>query len=605
MLQKEKPELVKQPDDISGLIYGTSVNADSWHQLMEAIGQAVLLSSEEDLEYASSEEASKIENILRHFNQACAIADKMLAYQETNQFLEQSLAHLAFGLAFFDDEGELIWANTEMLRLASVGAAGGAVTGMELVSLTEVETRSAKSWVRGSKNLEVPIHLRLDRSDTRSELLLLPRQQIEKYGFSVRAAAALINVDVSRSDAVALFAQKYGLTRREKDLVSEMLSGHDMRMVASNMGVTYETARSYAKKVFEKTGCTSQAQLNSRIIDGPASILRARTGQNNNTDLRRMFTMPSGRQVECFVLGPKNGSPVLVLQSNFDLFFNVLDNTDEIAGYLETQNIRVFLPQWPGTYRSDYATDSFACWDYCLDIVEIASQLGFKSFAVYAKAYSTNCALSLAYRFPERIDKLVLASAYNSNMGAENLRNTEFFFRLTNLLATKWPAMGRSVLKLMWRQAAQDPSKLARILARSATCQADREILLDPNVVRTEHSLIQRRQAQGFKGQIQRSMNRFTLRAFPLGGIKTPVEIYNCDTEMVTPLVGAQMLAEELPNCNLHVLHNEGHYHYYRNWPWMLARAAGRDMPIRGLLAKGSTLLLEKESTKGRRSNRQ
>ena len=173
-------------------------------------------------------------------------------------------------------------------------------------------------------------------------------------------------------------------------------------------------------------------------------------------------------------------------------------------------------------------------------------------------------------------------------MGSENLQNTEFFFRLTNLLATKWPKIGRSVLNLMWRQAAQDPSKLAKILARSATCAADRELLSDPKIIETERKLIQRRQAQGFDGQIQRSMNRFTLRSFPLTDVRVPVELFNCDTEMVTPLVGARMLADELPNGSLHVLNNQGHYHYYRNWPWMLARAAGHDMPVGGLLAEGA-----------------
>lgn len=328
--------------------------------------------------------------------------------------------------------------------------------------------------MRSSKNLEVPVHLRLERSDTTSELLLLPRQQIEKYGFSVRAAGALINVDVTRSDAIALFAKKYELTPRERDLVAQMLGGQEMRAAAENIGVTYETARSYLKKIFEKTGCTSQAELNARVMAGPAILLRATPEPKDRDNVRQMFMMPSGRQVESFVLGPKSGKPVLVLPSNFDVFFNVLDDTEEFAKFLDRYNIRVLLlPQWPGTYRSEFDKEDFACWDYCLDILEVASQLGFKTFSVYALAYSTNCALSLAYRFPQRIEKVVLASAYNSNIGSENLQNTEFFFRLTNLLATKWPKIGRSVLNLMWRQAAQDPSKLTKILARSATCAAD------------------------------------------------------------------------------------------------------------------------------------
>lgn len=90
------------------------------------------MSSEKELEQAGHEDAERFEKILSHFNLACAIADQMLTYQEAGQFLEQSLAHLAFGLAFFDDCGDLIWANTEMQRLASGGNMGSSIASMDL-----------------------------------------------------------------------------------------------------------------------------------------------------------------------------------------------------------------------------------------------------------------------------------------------------------------------------------------------------------------------------------------------------------------------------------------------------------------------------------------
>ena len=119
MPQQKRPPEIKRPEEQTGLIYGTSVDSDAWQKLLDVVGQAVLLSSEKELEQAGHEDGERFEKILSHFNLACAIADQMLTYQEAGQFLEQSLAHLAFGLAFFDDSGDLIWANTEMQRLAS------------------------------------------------------------------------------------------------------------------------------------------------------------------------------------------------------------------------------------------------------------------------------------------------------------------------------------------------------------------------------------------------------------------------------------------------------------------------------------------------------
>ena len=58
----------------------------------------------------------------------------------------------------------------------------------------------------------------------------------------------------------------HGCTRREARLAQLLAQGSNLRDAASEMGVTYETARGYLKSVFAKTGVRTQSQLVARLL---------------------------------------------------------------------------------------------------------------------------------------------------------------------------------------------------------------------------------------------------------------------------------------------------------------------------------------------------
>ncbi|MEQ1731447.1 MAG: helix-turn-helix transcriptional regulator, partial [Vicinamibacterales bacterium] len=53
----------------------------------------------------------------------------------------------------------------------------------------------------------------------------------------------------------------YGLTRRESDVASALARRLSLRDAARELGITYETARSHLRRVFEKTGARRQTDL--------------------------------------------------------------------------------------------------------------------------------------------------------------------------------------------------------------------------------------------------------------------------------------------------------------------------------------------------------
>ena len=59
---------------------------------------------------------------------------------------------------------------------------------------------------------------------------------------------------------------QYGYTPAEGRLAELLARGHELKVAARLMGVTYGTARAYLKSVFDKTGVHSQVQLVARLL---------------------------------------------------------------------------------------------------------------------------------------------------------------------------------------------------------------------------------------------------------------------------------------------------------------------------------------------------
>jgi DNA-binding CsgD family transcriptional regulator/PAS domain-containing protein len=77
-----------------------------------------------------------------------------------------------------------------------------------------------------------------------------------------------------RALSCAEIGKLYGCTLTEARLAQLVAEGRGLRRSAESMGVTYGTARSYLKIVFQKVGVRTQAQLVAKMLgDSPASRL--------------------------------------------------------------------------------------------------------------------------------------------------------------------------------------------------------------------------------------------------------------------------------------------------------------------------------------------
>jgi DNA-binding CsgD family transcriptional regulator len=118
--------------------------------------------------------------------------------------------------------------------------------------------------------VDVPIASSLAVSVSRSswrrpyQLLLAPL----RHGLSLFAGLRspqivllIIDPERRRPSAPDLLVGLYGLTRREAVLASTLSCGKTVEEAAHELQMSYETARSHLRRIFEKTNTSRQAEL--------------------------------------------------------------------------------------------------------------------------------------------------------------------------------------------------------------------------------------------------------------------------------------------------------------------------------------------------------
>jgi DNA-binding CsgD family transcriptional regulator len=61
--------------------------------------------------------------------------------------------------------------------------------------------------------------------------------------------------------SIKLLQSHFGLTKAEARLAVHLVAGETLRFAAVKLSITYETARSQLKSIFNKTGTRRQAEL--------------------------------------------------------------------------------------------------------------------------------------------------------------------------------------------------------------------------------------------------------------------------------------------------------------------------------------------------------
>lgn len=560
-------------EQLTHLVYEASLDNSLWPELILELTKEV--QSAGDSRFWDTEDNKRLKTLSQHVRRAFSISERMIVLQERETYLSSILNSFSTGVAMLDEEGQVLMANRSMQEVLQSRPFGERA---EIQCVGGDESPKTLAGVIGDCiQCGVPQQLTLN-GEGQEPMILLPRKEAERIGFPSVAAAVLISAGRGRSDVITSFATSHGLTRRETELLAAMCKTAALRRAAAAIGLSYESARTYVKRIYEKTGYHSQTALMAALTESPmASLRRSAQPSDEHKNVRRMLKLKDGRNLEYFSLGPENGHQVLVFDALAGVAIDVIGYPDLCLSYLDKYNIRLIIPCRPGAFRSDPKAMT-SLQDFTPDLEQLMAHLGLDRVGVMANSFGCGSALAAVHGLGDRVERVVLASAAYPIYRHKNWRELDQFYHMSAILGRHWPSMLRQIIPFLVRSVLQNTDNYFDRYCRRTQSVDDVKILSHPVIRRRIAAMLAQRTAMGMGGIVDENLLNAQGWDFAVKDIMAPVEIFQGEFDNVAPLQGAGLLAQHLPNGQLITMVGKGHYHQLVNWPWLVARAAGLDV---------------------------
>ena len=567
---------MKQQDRLTHMVYEASLDNSLLPELILELTEQVQIAADGRMIEANGRQ--DLNDLVTHFRRALEISEKMVALQEKTSDLEAVLSTLSVGVALLDEDGRTIMTNRAM---RDTGLAIGQDQTLMLCA-SDAETTQAQKplshWVSQTNQAERPQTLFAGHDD--AQFTMLPRAEATRMGFPAKAACVLVSSTANKNEGLHALAATHNLSLREQALVRGLVKSGDLREAASDIGISYESARTYLKRVFEKTGYNSQPALLNAIAQNPLAAFRTReVSDEERYQVRQILNLKDGRKLEYFILGPENGKPVLLFDALSGSSIDLLGWPKQYLEHLEAYGIRLVMPCRPGIYRSDFrAMDSLR--DFAPDIEQLIDHLGFDKVSLMSFSFGSGIALATASELGDRVRKVVLSSPSYPSYKHENWRELDQFYHLSAVLARRWPAMFRQLIPFIVRSIVQNAASYMERYCKRTNSDDDIRILLHPTIGIRSAKMLEERTASGIQGMVEENLLNSRGWDFDPANVRCPVEIYHGAIDNVAPYEGGRLLADHLPNGSFTLFDSRGHYHHIENWPWMVARATEQDVPV-------------------------
>ncbi len=556
-------------EQLTHLVYEASLDNSLWPELILELTEQLHMVQDQRL---PDEDGNSITDMADHFQRAFTISERMVGLQEREAQLSAVLDTFAFGLALIDEQGQSFLVNRSMTANPELAALFAPEATPLLFSEESEEAKPLRHWVQQCNRIEQPRAVQLSRRDG-AHLLILPRREAVRMGFPAQAAAVVLSSDASNDDGLRFFAQEHGLSPRETQLVGCIVETGDLKKAAAAMGLSYESARTYIKRIYDKTGSRSQVDLVQAVAKGPLSLLRHRTRSPEEAHrVRRLMTLSDGRQLEYFSLGSETGQPVVHFDALAGITIDAVGYPAQVLHHLEAQNLRLITPCRPGGFRSTMRPMNSLC-DFAPDIIQLLDHLNIRRFSIFSVSFGVGTALGVAHELQGRIDRVVLSSPSYPSYRPENWRELDLLYQLSGVLGRKWPGMLRQIIPFLVRSITQNVDRYFDRYCAKTQSEDDIWILSHTHLRSRMAEMLAERTAEGMEGMVEENLLNAQGWDFDVGKINVPVEIFHGAMDRVSPPAAGQKLAEDLPDARFHLLADKGHYHHVTGWPWLAARS--------------------------------
>ncbi|WP_294228546.1 alpha/beta fold hydrolase [uncultured Shimia sp.] len=565
-------------EELTHLVYEASLDNSLWPELISELVEEVHRARDSRyLESPNQMEAETrgFENLSRHFRRAFSISERVVGLQEREAYLSSILNSFAFGVALLNEEGQVLMANSAMHEVLPTPVSMGGEVQVFLPKSGEERglSRCAEEVNRTGKALEFQ-----SQKDGAADIIILPREDAARIGFPSIAASVVMSSGQQSHMGADHLAKQHGLTRREAEVLRHMGQSYDLREAARRMGISYESVRTYLKRVYGKTNTNSRSEVAALLAQSPLVAVRSQDVPASALfQVRNRITLSDGRQHEYFVLGPQDGAPVLVFDALSGVTIDVIGYPQRCYDMLAKNGVRLICPCRPGSFWSD-PSEMSSLRDFASDVRELLDHFGIAKAGVLSVSFGSGSALAVTHELQDRISKVVLSSASYPFYRHENWRELDQFYHMSCILGRHWPSMLRQIIPFLVRSILQNKERYFDRYCRRSRSADDIRILSCPVIRRRTAEMLALRTASGMEGMVEENLLNAQGWDFDPSDIRTPVEIFQGPDDNVAPVQGAELLQQHLHNATLTILEGKGHYHHIENWPWLAARAAGKDI---------------------------
>lgn len=231
--------------------------------------------------YFSDDEIAKLNLLSPHITQSFRIARSLDQEKIKQVSLTESLEFSRDAIFILDEKGQLSYLNKRAQKV--IDERDGFILGANGTPRAAVQTESTHMarvvWgvvTNGGDTSHSPggvFHIsRISlRRPYQAMVAPLPKTQNEMEG---RAGAILVINDPDGEPETSIEALQifYGLTLAEANFLATFVKEASIELTGERLGITKNTARTYMKLVFAKTGVNNQASLMKLILTGPITL---------------------------------------------------------------------------------------------------------------------------------------------------------------------------------------------------------------------------------------------------------------------------------------------------------------------------------------------
>ena len=358
---------------------------------------------------------------------------------------------------------------------------------------------------------------------------------------------------------------KYALTKKETEILSNLIVGYDVQQIAIELSVSLNTIRTHLKSIFRKTTTKSQSDLirlflqhESRFFDSYFDPIKS----TQNSDIRDVSTdmflkLSTGNTICYREFGPKNGRPLIVFHNLLGSRYNIPYEHSEI---LDKTNRKLIVPDRPGYGLSEVVSNYNSQWNEMFN--EFIDRLNIDRFDLLGNISGTVNALNYAATCSEKLQSLIIVSPVFFNSPDQRKLLNELPYNASRLVSLS-NRMATKAWRLWMTSMKYDAEGYVRKMINQYVGYNELHILDNQDYI--NHLVLnftesQRNQSEGSAQDVVFSLTPLNL---DLSKINVPIDIWIGDDDSLISVSSAKEICDPIPNKTFHVREGYGEEIYY------------------------------------------